>query len=51
MQGDHYYLVNNDTNSREFILSIFSCFKFHGDRNNKLFELKLINYDSSINDL
>ena len=36
----HFYLANNDINSLDYKLALFSCFRFFNEESAKLFELK-----------
>ncbi len=45
----HCILSNNDTNSLDYKLSLFSCFRFYGEANAKLFELKMLQWEKPNN--
>lgn len=40
----HFYLKNNDINSLDYKLALFSCFGFYNEENAKLFELKTLKW-------
>lgn len=41
----HFYLKNNDMNSLDYKLALFSCFRFFNEENAKLFELKALRWE------
>lgn len=41
----HFYLKNNDINSLDYKLALFSCFRFFNEENAKLFELKALRWE------
>jgi len=46
-QKGHYCLKNNDVNSLDYKLALFSCFRFMNEDNAKLFELKMLQWEEN----
>lgn len=44
-QKGRYFLKNNDTDSIDYKLALFSCFSFYQEENAKLFELKMSRWE------
>ena len=43
----HFVLANSDTNSLDYKLALFSCFRFYNEENAKLFELKMLQWEEN----
>lgn len=41
----HFYLKNNDMNSLDYKLALFSCFRFFNEEHAKIFELKALRWE------
>ncbi len=45
----HFLLANSNTDSLDYILALFSCFRFYNEENAKLFELKMLQWEENHN--
>lgn len=43
----HFVLANSDTDSLDYKLALFSCFRFYNEENAKLFELKMLQWEEN----
>lgn len=43
----HFVLANSDTDSLDYKLALFSCFRFYSEENAKLFELKMLQWEEN----